>query len=60
MPERWEYQIVKVMPNEKSERKLNELGADGWRVVQAVVRPDDPKMIAVILERSLPSSGRRV
>ena len=55
MAERWEYQIVGVIGNEDGTATLNKLGAEGWRIKSVTTRRDEPTMLVVVLERSLPN-----
>jgi hypothetical protein len=49
-PRRWEYHVLRVGPKARAEHQLNELGAKGWQLVQAV---ETDGHVAFYLEREL-------
>jgi hypothetical protein len=49
-PRRWEYHVLRVGPKARAEHQLNELGAKGWQLVQAV---ETDGHLAFYLEREL-------
>lgn len=51
---RWEYHVLRVGPKARAEHQLNELGAKGWQLVQAV---ETDGHLAFYLERELPLAG---
>lgn len=50
-PRRWEYHVLRVGPKARAEHQLNELGAKGWQLVQAI---ETEGHLAFYLERELP------
>lgn len=48
---RWEYHVLRVGPKARAEHQLNELGAKGWQLVQAI---ETDGHLAFYLERELP------
>ena len=48
---RWEYHVLRVGPKARAEHQLNELGAKGWQLVQAI---ETEGHLAFYLERELP------
>jgi hypothetical protein len=50
---RWEYHVLRVGPKARAEHQLNELGAKGWQLVQAI---ETDGHLAFYLERELPAS----
>jgi len=50
---RWEYHVLRVGPKARAEHQLNELGAKGWQLVQAI---ETEGHLAFYLERELPLS----
>jgi hypothetical protein len=50
---RWEYHVLRVGPKARAEHQLNELGAKGWQLVQAI---ETEGHLAFYLERELPPS----
>ncbi len=47
---RWEYHVLRVGPKARAEHQLNELGAKGWQLVQAI---ETEGHLAFYLEREL-------
>jgi hypothetical protein len=47
---RWEYHVLRVGPKARAEHQLNELGAKGWQLVQAI---ETDGHLAFYLEREL-------
>jgi hypothetical protein len=59
----WEYRIVSVsawwgVNDQALEARLNELGQDGWEVVNALGSPNNTKVI-VVAKRPLRAETRR-
>jgi hypothetical protein len=50
---RWEYTVVRLGPKARAEGPLNELGAKGWQLVQAI---ETDGHLAFYLEREVVSS----
>ena len=50
---RWEYHVLRVGPKARAEHQLNELGAKGWQLVQAI---ETDGHLAFYLERELPAA----
>lgn len=48
---RWEYTVLRLGPKARAEKPLNELGAKGWQLVQAI---ETDGHLAFYLERELP------
>jgi hypothetical protein len=51
---RWEYHVLRVGPKARAEHQLNELGAKGWQLVQAI---ETDGHLAFYLERELPPAA---
>ena len=49
-PRRFEYHVLRVGPKARAEGQLNELGAKGWQLVQAI---ETDGHIAFYLEREI-------
>jgi hypothetical protein len=50
---RWEYTVVRLGPKARAEGPLNELGAKGWQLVQAI---ETDGHLAFYMEREVVSS----
>jgi hypothetical protein len=50
---RWEYHVLRVGPKARAEHQLNELGAQGWQLVQVI---ETEGHLAFYMEREVVSS----
>jgi hypothetical protein len=51
---RWEYHVLRVGPKARAEHQLNELGAQGWQLVQVI---ETEGHLAFYMEREVMASG---